>query len=453
MFDMLQQDLDAMDADATLAYATTADAAANAAEVAKLQAAAHWADLHAVVVPIGHPVPAPGSRALPGCERLVQLGGAGTPEVAEFCPAELGAVLSMSDHAAGKLIAAALDLRHRLPGLWCRVQAGQVKAWVGRKTAETTRHLSVATCAAVDAEVTPYLDRLSWTRIDAIIQAAWMATDPDAAAATDRTARESLGVWVAPSTEHGTKSLFVRAEAPDLIRFDGTLDRVADSLGLLGDDRSQDERRAAALGWLANPTATLDLFHQAAAAAGVDLEQPEREASTTTRDSRPPATLYVHLTDHTLATGTGVARVEGVGPVTGDRVRDWLSNSTVTVKPVIDLNGQTPVDAYEIPDRLKEAVHLTIPVDCFPFASSTSRTGDLDHTTPYRPPDNEPDEGGPPGQTRLGNLAPMTRRHHRIKTFSHWTVRQVWPGVLAWRSPHGHHYLVDHTGTTRARAA
>jgi hypothetical protein len=47
----------------------------------------------------------------------------------------------------------------------------------------------------------------------------------------------------------------------------------------------------------------------------------------------------------------------------------------------------------------------------------------------------------------------MTRRHHRIKTFSHWTVRQVWPGVLAWRSPHGHHYLVDHTGTTRARAA
>ena len=38
-----------MDADATLAYAAAADAALNTAEVAKLHAAAHWADLHAVV--------------------------------------------------------------------------------------------------------------------------------------------------------------------------------------------------------------------------------------------------------------------------------------------------------------------------------------------------------------------------------------------------------------------
>ena len=81
-------------------------------------------------------------------------------------------------------------------------------------------------------------------------------------------------------------------------------------------------------------------------------------------------------------------------------MRDWLANSTVTVKPVIDLTDQTPVDGYEIPNRLREAIHLISPVDCFPYATSTSRTGDLDHTTPYRPPD----EGGPPGQTGIGNL-------------------------------------------------
>ena len=53
MFDV-RQDLDGMDADATLAYAVAADAALNTAEVAKLRAAAHWADLHAVVVsPVG----------------------------------------------------------------------------------------------------------------------------------------------------------------------------------------------------------------------------------------------------------------------------------------------------------------------------------------------------------------------------------------------------------------
>ena len=72
MFDV-RQDLDGMDADATLAYAAAADAALNTAEVAKLRAAAHWADLHAVITSPTEP----GSRALPGCERLIRLGGAG----------------------------------------------------------------------------------------------------------------------------------------------------------------------------------------------------------------------------------------------------------------------------------------------------------------------------------------------------------------------------------------
>ena len=48
----------------------------------------------------------------------------------------------------------------------------------------------------------------------------------------------------------------------------------------------------------------------------------------------------------------------------------------------------------------------------------------------------------------------MTRRHHRIKTRGHgWTVRQVFDGVYVWRTPHGRHYLVDHTGTTEAITA
>ena len=59
-----------------------------------------------------------------------------------------------------------------------------------------------------------------------------------------------------------------------------------------------------------------------------------------------------------------------------------------------------------------------------------------------------PDHGGPPGQTRIGNLDTFIRRHHRLKTFGRWQVRQPFPGIWIWRSPHGRHYLVDHTGTT-----
>ena len=68
------------------------------------------------------------------------------------------------------------------------------------------------------------------------------------------------------------------------------------------------------------------------------------------------------------------------------------------MKPVIDLPDQTPVDAYEIPNRVREAIHLISPVDSFPYATSTSRTGDLDHTTPYR----HPTRVGHPAKPRSG---------------------------------------------------
>ena len=57
------------------------------------------------------------------------------------------------------------------------------------------------------------------------------------------------------------------------------------------------------------------------------------------------------------------------------------------------------------------------------------------------------EEGGPPGQTRIGNLGPHIRYHHRIKTFGGWQVCQPEPGSWIWRSPHGRIYLVNASGT------
>jgi hypothetical protein len=114
-----------------------------------------------------------------------------------------------------------------------------------------------------------------------------------------------------------------------------------------------------------------------------------------------------------------------------------------TIKPVIDPSGMAPVDGYEIPDRHREAVHLRTPADAFPFASNTGRAKQQDHTEPYLPPDH----GGPPGQTGLHNLGPLTQFHHRVKTHSPWQVKQPFPGIFVWRDPHGRLYLVDHTGT------
>ena len=126
---------------------------------------------------------------------------------------------------------------------------------------------------------------------------------------------------------------------------------------------------------------------------------------------------------------------------------ELIGHGPYTVKPVIDLNDAVSVDAYEIPDRIRERIKLTHPVELFPFGTQETHRGmDLDHLQPYDPL-------GPPGQTSTTNLAPLGRYGHRVKTHAHgWTVHRLDPKTLEWTTPHGFTFHVDPTGTHRVQA-
>ena len=78
--------------------------------------------------------------------------------------------------------------------------------------------------------------------------------------------------------------------------------------------------------------------------------------------ARPRAVVYVHLSGEALTAGTGVARVENVGPILLNRLRLLLGDHcSINLKPVIDLPaGHTPIDAYEIPASLREQLQLRL---------------------------------------------------------------------------------------------
>ncbi|MGZ4489787.1 MAG: HNH endonuclease, partial [Nocardioidaceae bacterium] len=118
------------------------------------------------------------------------------------------------------------------------------------------------------------------------------------------------------------------------------------------------------------------------------------------------------------------------------------------IAQVIDLANQAPVDAYEIPDRHREAVQLMTPADQFPYATRVGRGPDAD-TKATDVDHNEPHADG--GQTGVGNYCPLCRLHHRIKTHGDWQVHQPIPGIYLWVDPHHRIYLVDHTGTRSLR--
>jgi Domain of unknown function (DUF222) len=152
-------------------------------------------------------------------------------------------------------------------------------------------------------------------------------------------------------------------------------------------------------------------------------------------------TLYVHLTDTTLATGDGVLRVEELGPLLLNQLSELLGHDRIVIKPVIDLHDQVSVHSYEIPDRIRERVRLRYPVDMFPYSAAEATTRmDQDHIVPY-------DRAGPPGQTSTDNLTPQGRLHHRAKTFGGWKSRRLPSGTIEWTSPHEFRFHVDHTGT------
>jgi hypothetical protein len=162
----------------------------------------------------------------------------------------------------------------------------------------------------------------------------------------------------------------------------------------------------------------------------------------------PRSTLYVHLHEHTLSLGEGVARTEGLGPLGLLELAELLGRSRLVVKPVIDLTDRVRSTAYEHPEALKERVYLTTGGEYWPYATSTSRHVDYDHPTPYRHAHRDPG-GGPPAQTGTHNSGPLGRRHHRWKTFAGYRSRQAGDGRYVWLTPHGLGFLVDHTGTHR----
>ena len=403
------------------------------AEVTDLLLVAHWADLHA-----NDPRREPGRRWC-GENRLVLLGGEGSPEVQELCLPELAVARRAHTLSTRAAMADVLDLRHRLPLTWQVVLAHEAEVWVARKVAVLSRELSSAAAALVDAAVADAIGGEAPSRVLEIAQAKVIEADTAAHAAKVEAQRRRRYVGLSRSDEFGLRHVIARVEAGDAVWIDALVDRVADVLAerpALRPDTpveiSKDELRSIAFGWLARPA---ELLH---------LLSGEESAPSA---ARPRTTLYIHLHQSTLAGDTsGVARVEGLGPHLLSQVQRLLGHTHVTVKPVIDLRDQVSANSYEFPEAVRERVHLTHPAEVFPHASRRSRRVDLDHVVPF-------DAQGPPGQTGVHNAAPLSRTHHRAKTHLGYRCRRTADGEHVWRTPHGLYRITDARGTHPLAAA
>ena len=414
--------MSSLDASATLSLAEEVLRRRRRAELDDLLVAAHWAALHST-----DPRYEGGTRVWAE-DRLITIAGEGSPRLREFCIAELAMVRQVHPLTGQALIADALDLQHRLPLVWARVASLDAEAWVARKVASMSRAVPLAVVEVVDRAVAAIIGTESPTRVLAVAQAKIIEADPAGAAEKAEAERRRRYVTLSQADEHGLRHVIARVTAGDAHWVDVMVDRVADVLVRDHPDLSRDELRSIAFGWLARPDDLLQLLQGDSVAT-----RPRRH--------RDKAVLYVHLHEAAVVGPVaGVARVEGLGPVAVDRLRELVGHADITVTPVKDLTDRVRLSCYEHPMDLKERVQLITGGDRFPYAGGEGAGADFDHPTPFR-------SHAPPGQTGTHNSAPLGRRHHRLKTHAGYISRQCGDGRYVWRTPHGRYFLVDHRGT------
>jgi hypothetical protein len=319
-------------------------------------------------------------------ERLIYRGADGTPPVAEYLSLEVGALLGISPGSAAGLIGDVLNCYYRHPMMWEAVRTGTVRWYrASQVISEGNRaNLSFDDAQLVDAQIIAGLTALPPGRATRLLRGLIAAADPARARAREQAARDRRHVTLwSPGLDDGPcRHLTGLIDASDAIRLDGTLDQLAKILAADGDHRSVDHRRATALGILADPARAFQLLNGSPA------------------PSQARATVVLHLTDQHLYDPTLIGRLDGHGPLSRKTWIELLGHDRITIRPIVDQIALAPVDSYEIPHRIRNAVTMRSPVDTFPYGNQLSSGLDLDHTIAY-----QHTSGATPGQTRMNNLA------------------------------------------------
>jgi len=430
-----------LDAAAILADAREYRRAANAAEAGLLVKAVEWAHAH-TVTDLDDAATWWGAG---GGDTGIPIAGEGCPLVSEFAVAEFATALGITQGSGRNLVGQALELFHRLPKLWARVQAGSLAPWRARRIAEDTQTLSLEAARFVDDQVAPFAHRTGVAQTQRLVQTAIARYMPEHA----KELREKAADQRYFAIDHhqvsftGTSRVHGELDLADALDLEDAITAGARQLADLGSTDTLDARRAAAVGVLARGELVLDLGTDRVS-TGSTTGSPVSTGSTTARQ----IVLYVHLSEDALTTGNPDApvRVENGGGqlLTAAQVAEWCGRpdtTRVVVKPVIDLHQPLATDAYQVPARIAEHVELRDTTCVFPWCHRPARRSDKDHITPYDP-------GGPPDQTSTQNLACLCRLHHRMKTHAGWTYTMVEPGIYLWHSPMGLTYLRDRGGTT-----
>ncbi len=384
-----------------------------------------------------------------------------------WAQAAVSAACNLNSHAASKQMRIAQALRDRLPRTAALFATGVISARVIDAITWRT-HLVVDEDAlglidtAISAEAGEYGAHSEKQLIGAVDL--WVEKfDPDAVVRSKRAAKDLYVEFDDKDDPNGVASFWGRLRITDKKILEQRLNDLADTV-CANDPRKRGELRAAALAALGvvgpalerltcecgdagcagsgkDPRAgalTIYALTDQAPAASEDRPRQTTPGSAGTPDSEPAATEAAEHEPTAPAATAQPAAPAACNPSPGVMLDGAIIPAAMlaeliaggaTIKPLSEIADLPAEPRYRPSTALTAFVRMRAMTCSFPGCNRAAHRCDLDHLTPW-----------PAGATHPGNLGPLCRLHHLIKTFGGWTPTAQPDGTTHWSAPTGHSY-------------
>ncbi|KAA0113111.1 HNH endonuclease signature motif containing protein [Mycolicibacterium sp. P9-22] len=397
-----------------------------------------------------------------------------------WAQAAVAAACNLNAHAASKQMRIAQALRDRLPRTAALFGTGAVSATVIDAITWRTHLVEDPDAlalidAAVAGEAGVYGAHSEKDLINAVDL--WVEKfDPEAVMRSKRAAKDLYVEFDDKDDPNGVSSFWGRLRVTDKKILEQRLNDLADTV-CPNDPRKRGELRAAALSALGvvgpalerltcecgdancegsgkDPRAgavTIYVLTDQVPAAGEDAPKQSRPAAS--NGTEPVAETEPAASDDEAAPPSEptapAANTEPAAPaantqpaactpspgvtldgaiIPADMLAD-LAATGATIKPLSEIADLSAERQYRPSTALTAFVRMRAMTCSFPGCNRPAHRCDLDHLTPW-----------PAGATHPGNLAPLCRLHHLIKTFGGWTPHATPDGSIQWSAPTGHTY-------------
>ena len=431
-------------------------------------------------------------------------------QLSEFVSDEVAAALTLTGRAAGDVLGLALTLAARLPGTAAALEAGDLDLPRAKVIADGTGGLDDAHAAAVEVQVLPDAPSMTTGQLRAAVARAVLAADPAAARRRREQAEKNARVERWDEDAGTAALAGRDLPPADVLAADKRLCQIARAWKQQGAGARMDILRARVYVALLlgrpvdHPPA--DLLPPGTTTPGgastggaptggapdsppagplpIGAEPPGAVPGSPLPGSDAPGAGLPGLTGSVnliipwatlLGLSDGPGEVDGYGPVDGQTARalagtatgpaarwhvtftgadgqaiahgcatrgaaaaDGSWTVTITASPLErgTCTHRRESAGYQLTLRLRHLIEIRNRTCTFPGCRHPAARCDMDHTVAY-------DRGG---RSCECNIAPLCRRHHRLKQAHGWKLEQTSPGVLTWTTPAGRRYTISPEG-------